>query len=149
MPFQLMPVSRWAALTLTCLLAGSNGSQAQTPGLADGFSVSYKSPAAPPLDLVALDGTRYQLSAMKGRVVVINFWATWCPPCSEELPTREKLWNNNRSVGLEVLAVNLGDPSERLQALLKGLTPELMFRMLIAAQGESCHAWGVRAEPWT
>ena len=149
MPFQLMTVIRFAALTLTCLLAGSNGSQAQTPGLADGFSVSYKSPAAPPLYLAALDGTQYQLYTMKGRVVVVNFWATWCPPCIEELPTMEKLWNDTRGIGLDVLAVNVGEPAERIQAFLDWFTHQLTFPILLDAQGEAFQAWGVRGLPKT
>ncbi len=144
-----MIIIRIAALTLASLLAGFTCSQAQTPGLGDGFSVSYKSPAAPPLNLSALDGRQFMLSTMKNRVVVVNFWATWCPPCIEELPTMQKLWDDTRAIGLDVLAVNVGEPADRIQAFLDGFRPELTFPILLDSQGEAFQGWGVRGLPKT
>ena len=140
---------RSVALILASLVAGFTCTQAQTPGLGDGFSVSYKSPAAPPLDLSALDGKQYTLSTMTNRVVVVNFWATWCPPCIEELPTMQKLWDDTRGIELEVLAVNVGEPGDRIAAFLDGFTPTLTFPILLDSQGEAFQAWGVRGLPKT
>ena len=56
--------------------------------------------------LTALDGKTYTLAALKGRIVLLNFWATWCPPCRKEMPDMEKLYRKYESKGLTVLAVS-------------------------------------------
>jgi len=56
--------------------------------------------------LTSLDGKTYALDSLKGRVVLLNFWATWCPPCRKEMPDMEKLFREYESKGLTVLAVS-------------------------------------------
>jgi peroxiredoxin len=56
--------------------------------------------------LTALDGKQYTLASLKGRVVMLNFWATWCPPCRREMPDMEKLHRVFESKGLTILAVS-------------------------------------------
>jgi peroxiredoxin len=56
--------------------------------------------------LQSLDGKTYTLESLKGRVVLLNFWATWCPPCRKEMPDMEKLYREYESKGLTVLAVS-------------------------------------------
>ena len=56
--------------------------------------------------LAALDGQTYHLDALRGRVVLLNFWATWCPPCRREMPDMEKLYQRFAQKGLLVLAVS-------------------------------------------
>ena len=144
-----MNAIRIATLALALLLAGLTCLPAATHGPGDGFSVTYKSPAAPQLLLKSLDGGEYDLSTAKGRVVVVNFWATWCPPCIEELPTMQKLWEETRDQGLDVLAVNVGEPADRIQQFLNEFEPELTFPILLDPDGEAFQAWGVRGLPKT
>ena len=56
--------------------------------------------------LTAMDGKAYNLDALRGRVVLLNFWATWCPPCRKEMPDMEKLYQRFSAKGLTVLAVS-------------------------------------------
>jgi thiol-disulfide isomerase/thioredoxin len=56
-----------------------------------GFGVERADVAAPAIDLEALDGSRFSLAQAKGQVVFVNFWATWCPPCREEMPSMVRL----------------------------------------------------------
>jgi thiol-disulfide isomerase/thioredoxin len=55
------------------------------------FGIDRADVPAPPFDVVALDGTRVSLAALRGQVVFVNFWATWCPPCREEMPSMVRL----------------------------------------------------------
>ena len=73
-----------------------------------------RSGATPPLELAALDGRKVALEGLKGRVVVINYWATWCEPCIDEMPSLERLRVKMKGRPFEVLAVNYGESAERV-----------------------------------
>jgi peroxiredoxin len=61
----------------------------------------------PDFTLPDLQGDQVQLSALRGKVVFINVWATWCPPCVEEMPTMQRLYDRLHTRGLEVLAISI------------------------------------------
>ena len=61
---------------------------------------------APEIDLPYAGGGRFKLSDFKGKVVLISFWATWCPPCREEMPTMEKSYKDYKKKGFTVIGVN-------------------------------------------
>jgi len=75
-------------------------------------SKAVKGAAAPDFTLTDLDGNSVQLSAFKGKVVLVNFWATWCPPCKEEIPSMEKLWQRFGKDGLVILAASVDKVSD-------------------------------------
>ncbi len=62
---------------------------------------------APPFELSSLDGDRVALEDLAGRVVLVNFWATWCKPCEEEMPAMERLYRRLRNDGFDLLAVSV------------------------------------------
>jgi peroxiredoxin len=64
---------------------------------------------APEFRLSALDGKSVSLSSHRGKVVMVHFWATWCPPCVEELPTLERLYRAYYGKDLEILAVSVDE----------------------------------------
>jgi cytochrome c biogenesis protein CcmG, thiol:disulfide interchange protein DsbE len=61
---------------------------------------------APPFSLTTLDGQTVDLSAYQGQVVLLNFWASWCPPCRAEMPAIQQVYQSYRDQGLVVLAIN-------------------------------------------
>lgn len=140
---------RTVALIFALSVTLSSGTRAATHGLGNGLTVTYKSPAAPRLRLESLRGKEVDLAAMKGRVVVVNFWATWCPPCIEEMPTMQRLWQDLHWVGLEVLAVNTGESADTIESFMQVFEPELEFPILLDPDGEAFEAWGIRGLPKT
>jgi len=63
--------------------------------------------AAPEFTLIALDGTEVALADFKGKVLFLNFWATWCPPCRQEIPGFLEMYDKYKSEGMEILGVSL------------------------------------------
>jgi len=66
---------------------------------------------APELTLTDLQGAAHSLADYRGQVVLVNLWATWCPPCKEEMPTLEAYYNKHIEDGFIIIAVNDGDPT--------------------------------------
>src|SRR5574342_1058173 len=66
--------------------------------------------AAPELTLTDLQGTTHSLADYRGQVVLVNLWATWCPPCKEEMPTLQAYYNKYANKGFVIIAINDGDP---------------------------------------
>jgi peroxiredoxin len=131
---------------LAILVLGSAATRAE---LGDGLGVAYGSPAAPVLELQGLDGKHYRLVSYRGRVVVVNYWATWCLPCIEEMPAIQRMWEQLNPAGLEVLAVNAGEREETIERFLDELEPALRFPILIDKTGETFEAWDVKGLPVT
>ena len=140
---------RIALLTIAVLLAAPDALHASTHSLGHGLTVTYRSPPAPRLHLESLADDRIDLTRMADRVVVVNFWATWCPPCIEELPSMQRLWERTHADGLEVLAVNVGEPADRIRAFLADFEPTLAFPILLDPEGEAFRDWRVRGLPKT
>lgn len=100
---------------------------------------------APPIELKTLDGQPFQLQQLRGKVVLVNFWATWCEPCVEEMPSLQKLRTHLRDAPFEVIAVNHQEGEARIRGFLKRVP--LDFPIVRDTDGEVTHAWHARIFP--
>jgi cytochrome c biogenesis protein CcmG, thiol:disulfide interchange protein DsbE len=71
---------------------------------------------APALDGRLFDGSRFSLADHAGKVVVLNFWASWCAPCREEMPALDAYYRRHRSEGLEMIAISMDNPKDEAKA---------------------------------
>jgi thiol-disulfide isomerase/thioredoxin len=101
----------------------------------------------PPLQLTGLDGKRWNLAALEGRPVLINFWASWCEPCRAEMPALEQLAARHRKAGLVVLSVNYKEAPEVIRKFLDARPFSLP--VLLDAEGDAAGAWTPRVFPTT
>lgn len=75
--------------------------------------------AAPELTLTDTQGNSFALSQFRGQVVLVNLWATWCPPCKEEMPGLEAFYRKYKDNGFTIIAVNDGDPTPDVLQFVK------------------------------
>jgi peroxiredoxin len=101
----------------------------------------------PALALQDLQGRTHRLADYRGKVVVVNFWATWCEPCRDEMPSLERLRASFAGQPFEVLAVNLGEPVGRIERFLERMP--LGFPMLLDRDTAAAKAWKARVVPAT
>jgi len=102
---------------------------------------------APAFQLQTLDGADVSLADYKGQVVVINFWATWCPPCRAEMPGIQAVYEAHKAEGLVVLAVNAQEDNDTISSFITqaGFT----FPVIPDPYGQAVRAYGVRSFPST
>ena len=74
---------------------------------------------APQLQVVTFDGKPLSLDALRGKVVLVNFWATWCPYCRHEMPAMEKFYQDYRAKGFEIVALSQDDDPAKVQEFLR------------------------------
>lgn len=74
---------------------------------------------APNFTLKSVDGKTYQLNQLRGRVVLVNFWATWCKPCIVEMPSMQKAYKQLRKNNVEMLAISIDTNENEIQGFLK------------------------------
>jgi thiol-disulfide isomerase/thioredoxin len=103
--------------------------------------------AAPALSLLDVEGKSWSLHALKGKVVLLNFWATWCEPCRAELPSLEALAARHAHEGLTVLTVNYQESVPAIQRFL-ALAP-FSLPVLLDRDGQAARAWTPRIFPST
>ncbi len=102
---------------------------------------------APAFELTAADTSIHKLAGYRGKVLVVNFWATWCPPCVKEMPALERAWQTLQPAGVELVAINFGDDAGTVQAFAR--QHELTLPLLLDPQGQEAQRWPMRGLPAT
>lgn len=123
-----------AILALTLLLGKANAAGADTA-------------QAPDFTLAQREGPNVRLSEQRGDIILLNFWASWCGPCRQELPAFEALFQQYADLGVNVLAVNLDDEPRKADVLLSDIN--VSFPVLFDSEGEVSARYDVSAMPTT
>lgn len=106
-------------------------------------------PLASDFQLEDMDGKKRQLSALRGKVVLVNFWATWCPPCRREMPSLERLHQVLKGADFEILAINVGEDADTVDAFTSTLDTVPTFPIVFDKDGRALKAWPVMGLPTT
>jgi len=139
-PTASSPIYPVPATSLTAFFSGPASLPTPTP-LSAGS-------AAPPFALVGLDGKQYSLQDFRGKRVLLNFWATWCPPCREEMPLLQATYTRLASKGVVVIGVNAGEDVRAVRQYVQELN--LTFPILLeTTQWKAVEGYQVPGLPTT
>jgi len=128
----------WLSLLLVCFVS--------TTVLTQSSAASMKG-AAPNFTLKSLTGKNLKLSEMTGNVVLINFWASWCGPCREEMPLLNDLHKKYEPLGFTVLGVNVEEDAKNARGFLKNFPVD--FPVLLDNKNQVSKKYNVIAMPTT
>jgi thiol-disulfide isomerase/thioredoxin len=103
--------------------------------------------AAPALDLADPEGAQHRLADYRGRVVLVNFWASWCGPCRAEMPSIERLRQAMQDRPFTVLAVNVGESPRLAREFAEQLS--VHFTVLLDRDTRTTKSWGAKVLPAT
>lgn len=147
----LVPVAGILAVTLLALgyLRGRENEHPAGDGHSHDGAIRRKvGEKIPDLTLRTLDGQSVKLSEIKGKVILLNFWATWCPPCVLEMPSLQKLSTEYGPKGLAVVGLNLDEnPEEVLAPFLK--KHSIDFQTFVDPKGEVADRFTISGLPLT
>lgn len=131
-------MKRWLlGICLSCMMLGAAHAASELK--------PYTGGATPPLRLKGLDNKLHDLKDYRGKVVLVNFWATWCPPCRHEMPSMQRLKQKMAGKPFVILAVDMAEPPASVSAYIKQVKTD--FPVLLDRDGSALKAWRVFAFP--
>ena len=99
----------------------------------------------PGFSLVDLSGQVHDLESYRGRVLLINFWASWCPPCIQEMPALKRLEERFAGRPFAIVAINTSEKKYKVRKFVKLI--DLRLKVLLDSNGETFKAWGGEVLP--
>ncbi len=149
----LLSSFRWWIFTFLILTLSASwiwSSRVPTPTLdVDRLPAPRENFPAPDFTLTTFDGESKTLSSQRGKVVIVNLWASWCAPCRAEMPALNKVYETYRHRGLEVFAVNSTFQDNERDARLFARDLNLSFTLLLDLDGAVSRRYLLRALPST
>ncbi len=122
---------------------------AEQPVLTHGLTLLKTPVQAPDLRFTNLDDEIIDIKDLKGKTVLVNFWATWCPPCRREMSSLEHFYQQLKDDNVVVLAVNIGEDEDTVFSFLGEVEPIPTYPILFDSDAQSMKAWAVRGLPTT
>ena len=118
-----------------------------TFGLATSANALSVGDAAPDFALTTLDGKNVRLKEFRGQVVLVNYWASWCGPCRQEMPLLEDMYKKYNKLGFTILGVNVEQDNSKAKAYLRDVS--VTFPILLDPQNIASKLYNVNAMPTT
>jgi peroxiredoxin len=105
---------------------------------------------APDFELVTTEGKHIKLSELRGKRLIVNMWATWCPPCKAEVPELERFYEEHHNEGIEILAVDLTDSEKRSADVATFIKDyKITYPVVLDERGEVAKKYQVTSIPTT
>lgn len=104
-------------------------------------------PMAPDFALQGPQGELYRLADFHGQPLIVNFWATWCPPCRAEMPAMQRAWEQLQDEGIGVIAINVGEDAESIEAFVEQVP--VSFPLPMDTDSAVTQRWPLRGLPTT
>lgn len=127
-------------LAFTLLLFGS---------VQAGELMEYEGDPLPDFTLSDMQGKQHSLSDYRGKVVMVNFWATYCGPCIKEMPSMQRLKEKLGGKPFAILAVDMAEEKGAVEAFLKKHDIQVNFPILLNPEGDVVENWMITAVPTT
>jgi len=144
MPYKII------SILLCCLLMFSaQAAEREQPRLGYQMTPLSEPLPAPDFTLEDMDAKKFSLQGYRGKVVLLNFWATWCPPCRREMPSMERLHQKFKDKDFAVLALNQMEDGDRVFTFTGDLGIDLTFPIVYDRDSSVSRAYGVMGLPTT
>jgi thiol-disulfide isomerase/thioredoxin len=144
-----MPFKFTSTLLCCLLMFSAQAAERQQPKLGYVLTAISKPIPAPDFTLEDMDAKRFSLKDYRGKVILINFWATWCPPCRREMPSMERLYQKFKGKDFTVLAVNQMEDVDQVFTYTGELETPPTFAILFDKGSNVSRAFGVQGLPTT
>jgi thiol-disulfide isomerase/thioredoxin len=141
---------KYISILLGCLMMFSaQAAEPQQPRLGYQLTALSESLPAPDFTLEDMDKKKFSLKDYRSKVVLLNFWATWCPPCRREMPSLERLHQKFKGKDFVVLALNQMEDGDKVFTFTGELGVELTFPIIFDKDSSVSRAYGVQGLPTT
>ena len=143
-----LPLALLAALSIMAALTATAAWE-QQPELGHRLTPLPKAVPAPDFTLEDMDEENHSFSDLRGKVVLLNFWATWCPPCRREMPSMERLHQKLDGDDFVVIAVNQMEDGDHVFAYIGQLEVDPTFTILFDKDSKVSNSYSVKGLPTT